>query len=499
MGNRFMAGKSPASRKPIMIASSSEKWGLYVFLVGVTSAYYLLNAPILLGHYDLGWHLAAGDLIRAQGGIPAHDPWSFTAGAKPWINLSWLWDVLASFLFQKAGFGGLVLLAVACGAAIAGTLGAIGLRSGASTMAVCISVLSASLLYPAFASFPNIYLAASPNMATMLFCVIFYGECLRPGKWLDRRFLLLPALMALWTNLHGGFLIGLFIVGFFCALALLKQDWRGAKIHAAVAGACLLAALINPLGWHIYQATTTTLGNFVQAYITEWWPYYRNVTFPGGIPGLLYILVFAALELSEPRSGRIEARLLSWLFLGLGLYQFRYMSFFFLFSTVPLAHHLDRHLARRPGLPAAAKFLPAAGILAACALPLIFLRLAPSFGLPDMISKRDAAYLESHYPHARLLNHWNYGGLLIFYLRGAVPVFVDGRASTAYPDGMLRDYFKLTEWKVDEAAWDAVLRKYNIDAVLWVRAHRELRQFLVQRRGWKEAYTGSYASLYVRP
>jgi len=54
------------------------------------------------------------------------------------------------------------------------------------------------------------------------------------------------------------------------------------------------------------------------------------------------------------------------------------------------------------------------------------------------------------------------------------PVFVDGRAATAYPDDLLRDYFKLVEREIDEAAWDAVLEKYN-DAVLWVKAHEELK------------------------
>jgi hypothetical protein len=33
------------------------------------------------------------------------------------------------------------------------------------------------LLYPAFAAaYPNIYLAISPNISTMVFSVIFYGE-----------------------------------------------------------------------------------------------------------------------------------------------------------------------------------------------------------------------------------------------------------------------------------------------------------------------------------
>jgi hypothetical protein len=64
---------------------------------------------------------------------------------------------------------------------------------------------------------------------------------------------------------------------------------------------------------------------------------------------------------------------------------------------------------------------------------------------------------------------------------------------------LLRDYFKLVQSEFDETAWDAVLEKYQIDTVLWVKAHEELRRFLVGKRGWKEAYAGSYASIYVKP
>jgi hypothetical protein len=88
---------------------------------------------------------------------------------------------------------------------------------------------------------------------------------------------------------------------------------------------------------------------------------------------------------------------------------------------------------------------------------------------------------------------------LIFRTRGNVPVFVDGRGATAYPDTLLRDYFKLAEWEVDETGWDTVLEKYHIDTVLWVQAHENLRRFLVAKRGWKEEYAGLYESIYVRP
>jgi hypothetical protein len=243
----------------------------------------------------------------------------------------------------------------------------------------------------------------------------------------------------------------------------------------------------------------------VQANITEWQSYYQNITVPGNlaasIPGILYILIFIGFELRYRGSGAIplESRLLSWLFLLLGLYQFRYMSFFFIFSTIPLALHIDRLLPERLNNFQVQKSLLAAGIIGACALPLTFVQIKPALALPEMLSEQDARYLQAHFSHARLLNHWNVGGLLIFRTRGAVPVFVDGRGATAYPDALLRDYFKLVEWEIDEADWDTVLEKYQIDTVLWVKGHEQLRRFLVDKRGWQEQYAGSYMSVYVKP
>ena len=478
---------------PAAVGASVQRFGIYIFLISFACLYYVSNASVLLGNTDLGWHLAAGDLIRATGSIPIHDSWSFTAGDRQWYNLSWLWDVLASVIFQYAGLSGLVLFVVACGGAIVVYLTSVGLRSGASTTTVCISVFAACLLYPSFATAPDSYLAASPNTATMLFCVMFYGECQRRARWF-----LLPPLMLLWVNLHGGFLLGFPIIGVFGGAALLRRDWAGVRLYMLAGIGCLAAILVNPLGWHVYDGVTSTLGNFVQQQITEWKPYFQSMAVPGSFPAIIYILIFVALELRCRAACPMESRLLAWLFLVLGFSHFRYMSFFFIFSAVPLALNLERVLPKLD-LSKIQRALMSAGVVGVCALPLTFIYMKPALALPEMVSQQDARYIQTHFPHARLLNHWNYGGLLIFYTRGAVPVFVDGRAATAYPDALLRDYFKLPTEKIDETAWDAVLQKYQIDAVLWVRAHDALRQFLVGKRGWTETYDGTYVSLYVKP
>lgn len=469
---------------------------VYVFLIAFLGVFYLSNGPLLLGHYDLGWHIAAGDLIRQRGEVPFQDPWAFTLGDKRWYNLSWLWDVVASVLYQHTGFAGIVLMVVASGAIIAGYLAFCALSSGASPLAVSIAVFAACLLYPCYEASPNMYLAASPNIATMLFAVIFYAECLRRGRWF-----LLPMLMVLWVNLHGGFMLAFPIIGTFCGIALLRRDWTSFRNYALAGAGCFVAIFVNPLGWHVYDGVTATLGHFVQADIGEWRSYWQNMVLPGSIPGIVYALSFVVLELRYRSSTRVplEARVLAWLFLGLGLYQFRYAAFFFIFSSVPMALHIDRLLPERLAGFDVQRAMLAAGLVGVLLLPLTFIQVRPALALPDMLSEEDANYLKAHASHAHLLNHWNIGGLLIFRTQGSVPVFVDGRAATAYPDDLLHDYLKLVRWEIDAATWDKVISKYGIDAVLWVRGHEQLRHFLVGERGWKEDYTGAYVSLYTRP
>ena len=470
--------------------------GAYVFLIAFLCVYYVSNASVMLGHFDLGWHLAAGDLIRERGAVPFQDPWSFTLGDKRWYNLSWLWDVIASVIVQTTGLTGLALSVIACGVIIVACLTSASLASGASAVAACLSVFAASVLYPSFATDPNTYLSASPNTATMLFCAIFYAACFR-----RQGLIVLPALMALWVNLHGGFVIGFLLIGLFGGDALLKQDWAIVRTYVLVGLGCFAAVFINPLGWHIYEGVTATLGHFVQAQITEWEPYHRTMRMPGNLPAIVYMLVFVALELRYGRSHRVPLvpRVLAWLFLLLGLHQFRYMSFFFMFSAIPVALHIDRLLPKRTSHLELNKAMLAAGIAGACALPLTFMQVRPTLGLSEMISQADARYLQAHHSHSRVLNHWNVGGLVIYYTRGTVPVFVDGRAATAYPDDLLRDYLKLATDTFDEAAWDYALEKYRIDTVFWVKAHQEARQYLVGKKGWKEEYSGLYETIYVKP
>ncbi len=482
--------RARASFAPAGIAAAV---GPLLLIFAATCSFYVVIAPLLLGHTDLGWHLAAGDLIRSEGRVPAHDPWSYTAGATRWYNHTWLWDSLASLLFQFGGFTALILATIALGGVIAASLGAICLAGNATPIATSLAVICACILYPTFA-IPDIFLAAAPNNATLLFCVTFYGACLY------RRYLwLAPASMILWANMHGGFVLGLFILGVFLAGALLRRDRSAFTAYAIAMAVSLAATLVNPLGFETYAAVLLTVGHFVQRYITEWQPFTTLMGSPQIIPACVYMVLFAILEMRGGNTARAEARILSWFFLVLGLWQLRYLSIFFLFSALPVALHLSRLSWFRSTPSEDAKLLGAPGLVLLAVLPLLYWYVVPAKpGLPQIYPDTELAYLEAHFPHARLLNHWNYGGYLIFRNRGAIPVFIDGRAATAYPDALLREYFGLLSWKVDEAAWKHMLEKYGVDAVMWPKVHQQLADFLVGKEGWTQVHSGSVANLYVK-
>jgi hypothetical protein len=169
-----------------------------------------------------------------------------------------------------------------------------------------------------------------------------------------------------------------------------------------------------------------------------------------------------------------------------------------MFATIPMALHLGRMLPDRLHDLRRFPALTMAGAAALCVVPLSFLLARPALGLSDLLSADEARTIGARYAHTRMLNHWNVGGLLIFHTEGKLPVFIDGRAATAYPDDLLRDYMRLPLRTIDQEAWSEVLDKYRIDAVLWVKAHEDVRRFLVGKKGWKEDYSTRYHTVYLR-
>ncbi|NBO19095.1 MAG: hypothetical protein EBV03_07715, partial [Proteobacteria bacterium] len=199
------------------------------------------------------WHIAAGDLIRAQGEIPLTDPWSFTAEGYRWLNIAWLWDMAFSWLKDTGGWHRPVAVN-AC--IIAGTIALIfstaALRGGFTYIALLATFGALSMMVLSLRP-----LQISHFMVALWFFLL--GQIFRaPGRrlwWLAA----FPPLMLLWVNCHGGFIMGFVLLAAFAGQALLMKNRTLCLATLGALAGVALAALCNPYGLGIIEATRRPL------------------------------------------------------------------------------------------------------------------------------------------------------------------------------------------------------------------------------------------------
>ena len=201
---------------------------------------------------DVWWHLALGRAHAAQGPWLAEDPLLFTAPGPP-TPASWLWALGLHGVERLAGFSGLRLLHVALVLACLG-LGFSLLRRASGSLRVAAAGTG---LMVAFSTYRLAQLR--PHLFTLLATLLLYRLLVEDGRRPSpRRIALSAGLLALWVNLHAGFLIGPLLLagaagGLLVAAPLRAPEQRPHDRRRALGlglacGLGLLATLANPGG-----------------------------------------------------------------------------------------------------------------------------------------------------------------------------------------------------------------------------------------------------------
>jgi len=208
---------------------------------------------ILLADGDTGWHLRTGEHILAARSVPAADLYSFSKPGQPWYAWEWAADVIFAVIHQYAGLRGLVFLSglALCLAGV--TLFRYMLWRGAAVhIALAMSILVMEVA--------KIHFLARPHLFTFILIPITIWMIDRDIRNPTRATWLLVPIAALWTNLHGGFLILItalllftMVFGVFAFVTdkgpLQRNRFRR---FACLALACTLATLLNPYGYGLY-------------------------------------------------------------------------------------------------------------------------------------------------------------------------------------------------------------------------------------------------------
>jgi hypothetical protein len=248
---------------------------------------------------DTFWQIKVGQWIIDNRAVPYSDLYSFTKFGAPWISTSWLSQVLYGSVHTQWGWAGPVLLA---SLAFAATLAIFFyLLSEYFEPAHCVfwAMLALTLSRPHFLTRPHVL--AWPIMVARVGGMIAAADRRAPPS------LLLLPLIALWANLHGGFILGLALI----APVALVSIWETADSRVFLAtrwgffAICAVAAsCCTPYGWNTFlgAATILDLGE-VLTIVSEWRPadFSSFGFFEASLLSLIGLAFYWRIVLSPPR------------------------------------------------------------------------------------------------------------------------------------------------------------------------------------------------------
>ena len=197
-------------------------------------------------------HVKTGQYLAANGGLPPRvDVFSSTAVGRPWVNLSWLFDLALAGAVAIAGAKMLTVLKVLI---VAGTFFLVTrcVRPDVSTWWGSIAAALALL-----ACHP--YFTALPEVVTLLglAAVLWILHRWRAAESNRNLIWWLVPIFILWASLDGRMFLGLSLLAFYAigdlvgtliGVSGLAQSERRRQLWMVLA-ACLVAACLNPFGW----------------------------------------------------------------------------------------------------------------------------------------------------------------------------------------------------------------------------------------------------------
>ena len=475
---------------------------------------------------DFWWGMAAGRVISQDLAIPSTDVFSHTFAGRPWINPEWLTHVLFYNVYTHLGENWIVVLRVVLVAAIfALALALCMARSESWTLSLLTVAAGAWVCRP--------FLDARPQLFTFLGSIaLLYLLHLfrRRGKNLLG---LIPIVMLIWTQLHGGYFFGLLVlVGNLLAesgkrLLHLPSDplsWRRIRALGAATLASVAVMWINPWGHHAFthpleMSRLVSGENIFLAVTQEWLPPTPFTAEPFNPLEFWLFLVAAALAIlpvAAVRWRRFDCNdvgLAAVLAVAFALQHRRFIPLFVILTLPLFARSIklwldlwfrDRH--RRPGRWA----VPfAAWLLLLCLLPLrLFDRrrdYAAALQGGDTlfrINTHQAYYPElavrlirDTAPGGLMFNLYNWGGYLAYFLPEH-RTFIDGRAQTVFDEPFHREYLKA---RTGSPGWREVLERYDIGFAL---LHAEINAVLIDAMGsdpdWQWIFADGDSRLLVK-
>jgi len=446
---------------------------------------------------DYWWHVRTGQYIYETATLPRVDIYSHTAVGQPWVTHEWLTELLLYVVYRQFGYVGNVVLFALIGLLTSAAVYATCRRRGVGDLGAAILVLWGMAMAMGSAN-------VRPQALTTLCLAICLLLLTLYKKGKARVVWLLPPLLALWVNVHGGYIIGLALLGLTVAGEAVRRPAAPLRPLVLAIGLSVAATLLNPHGLEAlsYPFTYAGTSNASMRYIEEWQsPDFHSpylLIFFGGS-----LLLAMLLGLGRQPLG-ITEMLWALAFSLMALLSARHIQ---LYAVVLIPLLGTRLQAEIPAFRRAMSVLRGRRLLAVTCL-------AYAIGTLSMVgvARRGSTfrqlgwepsaatypsgavqYMRSNDLEGNLFNEYKWGGYLIYHLYPQQPVFVDGRADV-YGDELINKYVDVSRLR---PGWREVIDENDVQIVL-VGKTSPLAAVLGDDADWRQVFVGDVERLFVR-
>jgi hypothetical protein len=499
----------------VRVAMPSGADLIFVALLSV-----LLFTPLsvrLLGDAGIGWHIQAGQRILATHTIPRVDSFSSTTAGKPWFAWEWLYDVVVGQLQTTLGLNGVVWFTAVVIAAVFAWVFRLLIAHGTHLPVALVLMLLA-------VAASMIHFLARPHVVSWLFTLAWFWildsserESFERRGW---RLWVLPLLMLVWVNVHGGFLVGFVLLGIFFLgaawtwfrakegrieealqkIAAGKRAWRLFTVGLL----CVAASLMNPYGWTLYRHVYSYLSNrFLMDHIDE----FQSPNFHGIAQRcfLLLLLITVAVLAARGRELRMSEGLTVLVAVYAGLYASRNIPVSSVLLVMVVGPFVPAGVSRGFFLRMAAVETGLRGHVWLILAIVVTLMIAFNGGHvgskvlmdahfdPGRMPVQAVNYLEQRGVEGPVLSPDYWGGYLIFRLYPKSLVVVDDRHDL-YGEELFKSYLKFIR---GERGWEEFVRGRPASYLLLPR-DAAVANLLAVTNGWKQIYADDVAVVFVR-
>jgi hypothetical protein len=394
---------------------------------------------------DLWGHVLFGRDIVVTRSLPETDRYSFTSD-RPWINHEWLSESTMFGAYALLGSAGLSILkfgiVLAVMALVLLTLRPHQIPSAPHDFLVFLTIAGVAPLAKHM----------RPEMFSLLFFALLLIALARRSERQKWPFLTVPLLLAIWTNFHGGWLVGMGSLSAWMAAKWIEPGVDGKdRLYATlVAVVAALATLINPYGYRMWTFLNTTVG-LQRTDIKEWLPVYD---LGPGMVVLWCILTAVAvivLVVSHPRPKlRSSVVVLTLAFASFRVS--RLIGFYAISLPILFAPHLttawefvrrtrEHERTQRPTALATTVVVLCGIVIFAPGVWKMFGNLGRVYMQEDWLPEPTIArFVADSDLKGRMLIWFDWGEYAIWHFNPSIKVSIDGRRETIYSDAVLRKH-----------------------------------------------------------